>query len=871
MRMRFVFRTFTGLVSVALLAASAFPADWKPAQGPLITRWAKDVSPTNALPEYPRPQMVRKDWQNLNGLWHFAFARRPRTARQKFDGQILVPFPVESALSGVMKHVSRRERSGIGAPSRSRRSGPARRAAPLRRRRLGGDRLGQRQEASAPIRGGYDAFSLFDSSPTSARRPDGEQELVVRCRNPTDAGTQPRGKQVRKPGGIFYTPAPASGRPCGWSRCRRRASIAQDRAGHRQEGSFASPVEVAMTARRGRIGVRRRRTAKEALSLQRPTASKPIDLAILEPKLWSPESPFLYGLMSSSHDGKSIDAVDCYFGMRKIAIGKDDKGVTRHVLNNKPLFLVGPLDQGFWPDGLYTAPTDEALKYDIEMTKKLGFNMTRKHVKVEPDRWYYWCDKLGLCLAGHAQRRPRDRRPTSARSSARRNRPSNYERELKRMIDGRRNHPSIVMWVVFNEGWGQFDTPRITEVGQRTTIPSRLVDCASGWNDSRRRRRSRHPRLSRPRLAAARGAAGGRARRVRRPGPAARRPHLAEQENWGYRSFNDRDDLTDAYLEPDAPPASAHRRPRPVGRRLHADDRRRDRGQRPDDLRPRGRQAGRRADRGGPRKLFSPPPKLKVIVPTSEKEPQTGGTRSKSRPTTGPSRIRRLGLENRPGRLRHQRHARRRRPHRVEDRRHLASPPFELPDGKLAEPIAADAPRRRRRGLHQRRTGRQSHRLHDHYEPFPLGPKAAALHPGPTSSPSTATRLPAGNISIWASSIQRRRIDHEIGTEIERSSTRLATAIEAGTPVSQLHFGRNGSLPCQYLTSQVGEARLKSSTPASVTSVASTLRYRNCLSDASWLGPSVCTRRVIGSSNFWSLVKRVMSIMPRSSILLEFK
>jgi hypothetical protein len=208
-------------------------------------------------------------------------------------------------------------------------------------------------------------------------------------------------------------------------------------------------------------------------------------LKIPEPKLWSPESPHLYGLRvhaSGMLRGSGHDEVESYFGLRKIAVGKDDKGVTRLLLNGKPYFQVGPLDQGFWPDGIYTAPTDEALKYDIEMTKKLGFNMTRKHVKVEPERWYYWCDKLGLLVwqdmpSGDKSIGGQDpdikRTPESAKQ---------YETELKRMIEGRGNHPSIILWVVFNEGWGQFDTERITKLAQDLD-PSRLVDCASGWAD----------------------------------------------------------------------------------------------------------------------------------------------------------------------------------------------------------------------------------------------------------------------------------------------------------------------------------------------------------------------------------------------------
>ncbi len=181
-------------------------------------------------------------------------------------------------------------------------------------------------------------------------------------------------------------------------------------------------------------------------------------------------------------DGKTVDQVKSYVGMRKIAVMKDDKGVPRIQLNNKTIFQVGPLDQGWWPDGLYTAPTDEALKYDIEMTKKFGFNMTRKHVKVEPARWYYWCDKLGLLVwqdmpSGDANPQGKEKEIKRTPESAKQ-----HEAELAAMIENLHNHPSIIMWVVFNEGWGQYDTKRITEWTKKTD-PTRLVNNASGWHD----------------------------------------------------------------------------------------------------------------------------------------------------------------------------------------------------------------------------------------------------------------------------------------------------------------------------------------------------------------------------------------------------
>ena len=272
-------------------------------------------------------------------------------------------------------------------------------------------------------------------------------------------------------------------------------------------------------------------------------------LKIPNAKWWSPDSPFLYGLRLSLKDakGKVLDSVASYVGMREVSVQKDDQGVTRIFLNGKPCFMVGPLDQGFWPDGIYTAPTDEALKYDIETTKRLGFNMIRKHVKVEPDRWYYWCDHLGVLVwqdmpSGDGFIGPGDpdlkRSPESA---------AEYEKELKAMIDALRNHPSIVTWIPFNEGWGQFDTGRITDL-IKAYDPSRLVDSTTGWAD-------RHvgdmidwhvyPGPGSPKPEASRAAVLGEFGGLGLPIPG----HTWLKEGWGYRSFKTQKELTEAGVE----------------------------------------------------------------------------------------------------------------------------------------------------------------------------------------------------------------------------------------------------------------------------------------------------------------------------------
>jgi len=534
---------FTLLLAFGLVAA--VHADWQPARGPLLTRWARDVQPDKVHPEYPRPQMVRKDWLNLNGLWQLGFATKDEAPPfgRDLPERILVPFPVESALSGVMKHADRlwyRRTFAVPAGWSGKRVllhfGAVDWQAAVW---LNGKELGRHQ-------GGYDAFSL---DLTDALRPEGEQELIVGVADPTDKGSQPRGKQVIKPGGIMYTPTTGI-----WQ------TVWLEPVGD----EYIESLQIVPDLDRGliRLTVGTKSSGKDrsitwAISKSgkplpiiigdgEPGRTHEISLPANEIRPWSPDSPYLYDLgISLMGGGKTLDVVQSYFGMRKIEIGKDDKGVTRILLNGKFVFQLGPLDQGFWPDGIYTAPTDEALKYDIEITKKLGFNMCRKHVKVEPERWYYWCDKLGLLVwqdmpSGDRSVAPGKGEIIRSSESARQ-----FELELKRMIDGRRNHPSIIMWVVFNEGWGQYDTPRLTN-WVKEYDPSRLVNCASGWNDMKVgdvHDIHAYPGPGAPQPEATRAAVLGEFGGLGLSVP----DHTWEKRTWGYRNMKDRSDLTRRY------------------------------------------------------------------------------------------------------------------------------------------------------------------------------------------------------------------------------------------------------------------------------------------------------------------------------------
>ena len=551
-------RSFPGL-SIALMGAilggaAASAADWAPAKGPLATRWAKDVSPENVLPEYPRPQLVRKDWQNLNGLWQLAFGKdgdEPPVGKD-LPETILVPFPVESALSGVMKHADRlwyrrtfRVPKGWGYDPKK--------VVRLDERRVllhfgavdweaevfvNGKALGTHK-------GGYDPFS-FDI--TDALKPrDQDQELVVRVFDPTDDSTQPRGKQVKRPGGIFYTPTTGIWQTVWLEPVAPEyitdLRIVPDVAG----GNVRITLNGTIHQRMGGVSITDEDGNRVAEGEVPAAKGAALTLRIPDARLWTPEHPHLYKVsIGLAGDHGPFDEVESYFGMRSIAVGPDEKGVTRLLLNGKPVLQVGPLDQGFWPDGLYTAPTDAALKYDVEVTKQLGFNMTRKHVKVEPDRWYYWCDKLGLIVwqdmpAGDKGISPEEpdlkRTPESA---------AIYETELKAMIDGLRNHPSIVMWVVFNEGWGQFDTEAVTK-WTKDYDPSRLVDCASGWTDRAGvgdvHDMHKYPGPGtfdpEPKRAAVLGEFGGLGLAL--PG------HTWSKESWGYKGTANGEDLTKKY------------------------------------------------------------------------------------------------------------------------------------------------------------------------------------------------------------------------------------------------------------------------------------------------------------------------------------
>lgn len=462
---------------VGLLLASIAQAQWAPKAAPLMTRWAKEVSPDNALREYPRPSMRREKWQSLNGLWDYAVLRREDAAPERWHGQILVPFPLESALSGVMAALSPEQhlfyRRTFTVPN------------DWREGRVLLHFGAVDWEATVWVNGkelgtytsGYSPFSCDITEALG----NGEQELVVRVWDPTDTGPQPRGKQVLEPEGIFYTPTSGI-----WQTVWLEPVPEQHIRSVRIEPDFDGGRVRVWCDPPPRAGVELQVAVREGARVVAEgggPAAGPVTVAIPGFKPWSPESPHLYEaeVLLSPHP-LALDMVRVPFGMRKIAVGQDESGVTRLFLNNKPCFMIGLLDQGFWPDGLYTAPTDEALRWDIETARRLGYNTLRKHVKVEPDRWYHWCDRLGMIVLQDMPSGDESIVPTQPDLARSKESAAIFEEHSRRMIGSLFNHPSIVMWVPFNEGWGQFDTARITDL-YRGLDATRLVNSASGWVD----------------------------------------------------------------------------------------------------------------------------------------------------------------------------------------------------------------------------------------------------------------------------------------------------------------------------------------------------------------------------------------------------
>ena len=521
-------------------------AQWKPVEGTLTTEWTSKVTPENVWQEYPRPQLVREKWMNLNGLWDYAIRPKDEEKPIQFDGRILVPFAVESALSGVGKTVGDQNKLWYRRTFEVPKNWRAERII-LRFDAVDWElKIWVNGQYVDTHTGGYD-HSAFDIAPYLKK--DGMQEIVVSVYDPADSGTQPRGKQVKNPNSIWYTSVTGIWQTV-WLEPLAKQNIEIFRI---KTNIDTDSVNIKITCvndnRKLHYDALVFDQGKMILKVTESTL-KVLKLHLPDAKLWSPESPFLYDMVLILRDenGNKIDSLKTYFGMRKISLGKDEKGITRMMLNNKFVFQQGLLDQGWWPDGLYTAPTDEALRYDIEMTKKMNFNMARKHVKVEPDRWYYWCDKLGLLVwqdmpSGDAYIEPNGADITRTPVSG-----EEYMKELQEMMREKFNHPSIIVWVPFNEGWGQWKAVTVGEF-IKFYDSSRLVDVTSGWAD----RKSgdindvhNYPGPAMPDLEAKRAVVLGEYGGLGLP---LEGHTWQKMNNWGYKNISNQDDLADAYSD----------------------------------------------------------------------------------------------------------------------------------------------------------------------------------------------------------------------------------------------------------------------------------------------------------------------------------
>ena len=539
------------LLTLSLCFTLGVFAQWKPAGDKIKTDWATQIDPANVLPEYPRPIMERGEWKNLNGLWNYAIIEKGQPVPATFDGEILVPFAVESSLSGVAKRMDDTKelvyQRSFEVPS----------AWKGKQVLLHFGAVDWKADVwvndvkVGSHTGGYTPFSFDITAALVAKN----NKLVVKVWDPTDKGYQPRGKQLSNPHGIWYTPVTGIWQtvwlePVGKKHIEDLRILPDiDRNVLSVDAKVAGRCDADMVEVNVYDG-------DKLVAVGKSINNEPVEVAMpVDRKLWSPDSPFLYTLkVNLKNGGKVVDKVDSYAAMRKYSYKRAADGIVRMELNNEPLFQFGPLDQGWWPDGLYTAPTDEALAWDVKKTKDFGFNMIRKHIKVEPARWYMHCDQMGIIVwqdMPSGDKNPEwqmrkyfdgRERQRSAVSEA------NYRKEWKEIMDYLYSYPCIGVWVPFNEAWGQFKTAEIAEWTKQMD-PSRLVNPASGGNhyqcgDMLDLHNYPAPNLflydaTRPTVLGEYGGIG-----------LVMKEHLwVPDRNWGYVQFNSSKEATDEYVK----------------------------------------------------------------------------------------------------------------------------------------------------------------------------------------------------------------------------------------------------------------------------------------------------------------------------------
>ncbi|UPG95236.1 glycoside hydrolase family 2 protein [Luteibacter aegosomatissinici] len=456
------------------------PDTWSGKVAPLATPWTAAVSPANALPEYPRPQLARPSldhpqWLSLNGLWEYAATdgKGKPAFGQALKEKVLVPYPIESVLSGIQQHADDMlYRRMVDVPAAFTANG--------QHVQLNFGAVAQ--DATVYVNGKEVArhvggYTSFSADITPALKPQGPQEIVVAVHAPVDGANVMVGKQRLKPEGIFYTPASGIWQSV-WIEPVPATRLAQlDFMPAASLDAFTVNAKVQGSAAGATLHVTAYADGKAVGEASGP-AGKPLKLAITAPHLWSPQDPFLYTFKASLAQGSQHDDVTSYAGLRTIGIKKVD-GHNRIVLNGKPTFLLATLDQGYWPDGIHTAPTDEALKFDIQKTKDFGFNTIRKHIKVEPARWYYWADRIGLMVWQDMPAMPNGHNDKISEADK-----AGFRKDVTAIVEQLKGETSIIGWIPFNEGWGQWSIAAGGELAAqiKKLDGSRLVNARSGYN-----------------------------------------------------------------------------------------------------------------------------------------------------------------------------------------------------------------------------------------------------------------------------------------------------------------------------------------------------------------------------------------------------
>ena len=545
------------LALIVTLACWTLAGAYQVAGGHISSPWAETIDVDHVWNEYPRPLMQRNQWHNLNGLWQYAITDMQVGKPTQWDGEILVPFCLESDLSGVAKSLDQNQalwyRTTFRLPKKWNKNdqiklnfGAVDWSAEVW---VNGTRVGSHT-------GGYTAFSL---DITGAVMRKGDNELVVRVLDATDVGYQPCGKQRSKARGIWYTPVSGIWQTV-WLEpvpqahfehiyCHPDIKAGTVTIEALKSQPTATKTEVRLLDAKGKVVAR-----AEAVMAPMLTLPKPV-------KLWTPDQPNLYDIevLLKNEKGKVLDRVRSYFAMREFGMARDSEGFMRFTLNGKPIFQFGLLDQGWWPDGLYTAPSPEAMRYDIDKTRQWGFNLIRKHVKVEPELWYAHCDRTGIIVWqdmpsgdydngqpwddwGHSYYRGATVCKRSQQSI------DNYYKEWGEIIGQFGAFGCIASWIPFNEAWGQFNTWSVVRWTKQRD-PSRLVNPASGGNlyccgDILDVHNYPEPKFffADPDRVMVMGEYGGIGF------PVADHTWVKSDQNWGYIKFSSSQEVTDTYV-----------------------------------------------------------------------------------------------------------------------------------------------------------------------------------------------------------------------------------------------------------------------------------------------------------------------------------